>query len=63
MKQSIILQEEERSETLEGVQVLKINSIQEDLATQVEESSQVKSREEISLNRISDRDLTTIVAK
>ena len=34
--QSIILQEEERSETLEEVQVLKINSSQEDLATYVE---------------------------
>ena len=44
MNQSISLWEEERSETLEGVQVLKINSIQENLATQVEDNSQVKSR-------------------
>ena len=34
--QPTILREEEQSETLEGVQVLKINSGSEDLATQVE---------------------------
>ena len=33
---------EDRSKTLEGVQVLKIISSHEDLATQVEGSSQVK---------------------